>query len=127
MGKDIVFKTEDFVFSYRVGGILIRQGKILLQKPKGDDYSIIGGHVSCLETTAETLRREFQEELHTEIEVDRLLAVGEIFFPWGERPCHQICLYYNVHLLKEKSIPLDGTFHGYDELDGERIDRKSVV
>ena len=59
----------------------------MLQKPKGDDYSIIGGHVSCLETTAEMLRREFQEELHTEIEVDRLLAVGEIFFHWGERPC----------------------------------------
>ena len=35
---------------------------------------------------------------------------------------HQICLYYNVHMLKEKSISLDGTFHGYDELDGERID-----
>ena len=39
----------------------------------------------------------------------------------GKRPCHQICLYYNVHLMDD-NIPLDGVFHGYDELDNERID-----
>ena len=69
----------------------------------------------------ETLKREFEEELHAKIEVDNLLAIGEIYFPWGKRPCHQICLYYNVHLMDD-NIPLDGVFHGYDELDNERID-----
>ena len=48
---DILFKNDDFVFSYRVGGILIRNGKILLQRPKNDDYSIIGGHVAAMETS----------------------------------------------------------------------------
>lgn len=120
--KDMLFKTEEFVFSYRVGGILIRDDKILLQRPKGDDYAIIGGHVSFLETTAETLTREFAEELHAKIEVGDLLAVGEIFFPWGSRPCHQISLYYRVKLVEEGDIPTKGVFHGYDELGGERID-----
>ena len=69
----------------------------------------------------ETLKREFEEEFHAKIEVDNLLAIGEIYFPWGIRPCHQICLYYNVHLMDD-NIPLDGVFHGYDELDNERID-----
>lgn len=69
----------------------------------------------------ETLKREFEEELHAKIEVDNLLAVGEIYFPWGKRPCHQICFYYNVHLV-EADIPLDGVFQGYDELEHERID-----
>ena len=118
---DILFKNDDFVFSYRVGGILIRNRKILLQRPKNDDYSIIGGHVAAMETSIETLKREFEEELHTKIEVDNLLAIGEIYFPWGKRPCDQICLYYNVHLVND-DIPLDGVFHGYDELDNERID-----
>lgn len=122
MGKDILFKTETFVFSYRVGGLLIKDDKILLQKPKGDDFSIIGGHVSCFETTAETLKREFEEEIHAKIEIDRLLAVGEIFFPWGQKPCHQICMYYKVHLLNDHEIPLDGSFCGYDDLDNERIE-----
>ena len=118
---DILFKNDDFVFSYRVGGILKHNGKILLQRPKNDDYAIIGGHVAAMETSMETLKREFEEELHAKIEVDNLLAIGEIYFPWGKRPCHQICLYYNVHLIDD-NIPLDGLFHGYDELDNERIE-----
>lgn len=122
MGRDILFKTEEFIFSYRVGGLLIKEDKILLQKPENDDYAIIGGHVSGLETTAETLKREFEEELHAKIEVDNLVAVGEVFFPWGQKPCHQICLYYKVHLLNDDDIPSDCSFHGYDDLDHERID-----
>ena len=122
MGRDILFKEEEFIFSYRVGGLLIKNDKILLQKPENDDFAIIGGHVSCLETTAETLKREFEEELHAKIEVDDLVAVGEVFFPWGQKPCHQICLYYKVHLLNDNDIPLDGSFQGYDDLDNERID-----
>lgn len=121
MKKDILFKTEDFVFSYRVGGILIHDGKILLQKPRDDDYAIIGGHISGMETTKETLMREFEEELHTKIEIDNLLAIGEIFFTWGNRPCHQICFYYKVHLSDMNAIPIDGVFQGYDELNNERI------
>lgn len=122
MSKDILFKTDEYVFSYRVGGILINDGKILLQKPKDDDYAIIGGHVSCLETTEDTLIREFKEELHVDIEVEHLMAVGEIFFPWGNKPCHQICLYYKVHLTDEAVIPMEGSFWGYDELNNQRID-----
>lgn len=61
---DILFKNDDFVFSYRVGGILKHNGKILLQRPKNDDYAIIGGHVAAMETSMETLKREFEEELH---------------------------------------------------------------
>lgn len=121
MNKDILYKETDFVFSYRVGGILIRDGKILLQKPLNDDYAIIGGHVSRMETTLETLKREFAEEIHAEVEIGNLMAVGEIFFPWGDRPCHQIALYYQVFLSDPASIPLEGSFFGYDDLDNQRI------
>ena len=118
---DILYKNESYIFSYRVGGILIHDGKLLLQRPVHDDYSIIGGHIASMETSAEALKREFMEELHAEIAVDHLMAVGEIFFPWGDKPCHQLCLYYSVHLLDDR-IPLEGVFRGYDELDNERID-----
>lgn len=121
MNRDILYKNKDFVFSYRVGGILINNGKILLQKPLDDDFSIIGGHVSAMESTAETLKREFEEELHAQIRVNELISVGEIFFPWGNRPCHQICLYYRVELVDHEAIPQDGSFFGYDDLDNQRI------
>lgn len=48
---DILIKNDDFVFSYRVGGILMCNGKILLQRPKNDDYAIIGGQVVAMETS----------------------------------------------------------------------------
>ena len=56
---DILFKNDDFVFSYRVGGILIHNDKISLQHPKNDDYAIIGGHVAAMDISMETLKREF--------------------------------------------------------------------
>ena len=120
---DMLFKTDDFIFSYRVGGILIRDGKVLLQRAAGDDgYAFVGGHVSFGETTDETLVREFREEINANIKIDRLLMVGENFFQWGRRPCQQINLYYLVSLAGEPTIPLDGIFHATDELGEERID-----
>jgi ADP-ribose pyrophosphatase YjhB (NUDIX family) len=119
MSKDIIFKTNEFIFSYRVAGILIRDKKILLQKPKNDDgYSIPGGHVSFGETTAETLIREFKEEINADIKIENLIMVG----PWGNRPCQQISMYYAVSLYNEQQIPLDGTFQAKDDFGNERID-----
>lgn len=116
MNNDILFKSEDFIFSYRVAGIPVQNGKILLQKPQNDEFSLIGGHVSRFETTEEALKREFAEELHTNIEIENLLAVGETFWIWGKTPCHQIGLYYKVRIIGN-DIPFEGSFIGYDDLD----------
>lgn len=121
MPQDILFRSDDFVFSYRTGGILVLNGRILLQKPKDDDYAIVGGHVCRMETSEVALKREYREELHAEVETDRLIAVGELFFPWGEKTCHQICLYYSLRL-SDASIPLEGSFFGYDDLGHRRLD-----
>lgn len=122
MGNDLLFKTNDFIFSYRVAGLIRNGDKILLQKPLNDKgYSLIGGHVTLNETTEDAIKREISEELHTEISVDRLFAIGEIFFHWDNKPCHQISLYYNVSLKNEKSIPMDGLFKGYDEIGNKKI------
>lgn len=121
--QDVLFKTESFVFSYRIAGILIRDGKLLLQKPRNDDgYSFPGGHVSFGETSDKALIREFKEEIGADIKVERLLLIGEVFFPWGSKPCQQIGLYYLVSLCDETQIPLEGTFKAFDELCNERVD-----
>ena len=121
--SDILFKTDDYVFSYRVGGVLIHNNKVLLQKvPDDDGYAFIGGHVAFGETTAEALVREYKEEIGADIKLERLFMVSENFFPWGNRMCHQIHLYYLVSLLDEKQIPLDDIFKAVDELGNERID-----
>lgn len=109
---DILFKTEEWVFSYRVAGICVCNGKVLLQKPVNDAaYAFPGGHVALGESNEETLIREFKEEIGVDIRVGELKWVAEIFFPWGSKPCHQICLYYMV----EGEIPEDTRFMGIEE------------
>ena len=104
---DILFKTDDYVFSYRVGGLLIHNGKVLMQKLVGEDgYAFIGGHVAFGETTAETIVREFKEEIGADIKVERLFMVNENFFPWGTRPCQQINLYYLAWYLSLQQLSL---------------------
>ena len=120
--KDILFKTDEYVFSYRVAGICIQDGKILLQKPTNDTaYAFPGGHVAFGETHEQTLIREFQEELGADITVGRLMWVGELFFPWGEKPCHQICLYYAVEVADDHT-PREGTFMGVEQLEHRHFD-----
>lgn len=81
MSRDLLFKTDDFIFSYRVAAIIKYGGKVLLQRPSdSDEYSFPGGHVAYRETNAETLIREFGEETGLHIQVGNLLWVGEIFF-----------------------------------------------
>lgn len=121
--SDILFKTENYIFSYRVAGICIRDGKVLLQKPTNDTgFALPGGHVSFGETNEETLIREFKEEINADIKVGELKWVAEIFFPWGDKPCHQICLYYIIELSDETQIPTHGKFIGSEHLEGRNFD-----
>ena len=120
--KDIIFKTDDYVFSYRVAGLLIHNNKVLLQSAVNDTaYALPGGHVELGETGETTLVREFKEEINADIKVDSLQWVGEIFFPWptGQKPCHQICLFYRVELTNYECIPLEGKFLGTEQLEDD--------
>lgn len=120
---DILFKTDSWVFSYRVAGICIQNGKVLLQTTTGADRSFAfpGGHVAFGETNAEALIREFREELGADIAVGDLKWVGEVFFPWGKKPCHQICLYYQVQI-RNPEIPQNGMFLAKEHLEGRSFD-----
>ncbi len=118
---DILFKTPENVFSYRVGGVLEHGGKVLFQRIPGEEgYAIPGGHVAFGETAAQALVRECREELGIDVRVGPLLSVAEIFIPWDTGPCHQICLYYRVEA-DEQVLNLSPVFPSVDELDGEHI------
>ena len=109
--SDIIFHRDNYIFDYRVAGILVRDGKVLLQSPKNTgEYAFIGGHVALGETTAETLTREWREEVGADIEVGELKWVEENLFSWGDKAAHQISLSYLVSLKDTMKIPLEGSF-----------------
>ena len=119
---DILFKMEDWVFSYRVAGICVQNGKVLLQTTTNDTaFAFPGGHVEFGQTHEETLVREFKEEIGADVRVGALKWVAEVFFPWGNKPCHQICLYYMVEILSEE-IPRDGMFLATEYMESRNFD-----
>lgn len=119
---DILFKTDDYIFSYRVAGICVQNGKVLLQKPTNDTgFAFPGGHVAFGETNEETLKREFKEEIGADISVEELKWAAEIFFSWGDKPCHQICLYYMIDISPYAEIPMEGNFIGDEQIEGRNF------
>jgi ADP-ribose pyrophosphatase YjhB (NUDIX family) len=91
--NDILFHKNGYLFSYRVAGILIYNGKVLLQKPKDNgDYAFPGGNVAFDELHADTLRREFSEEVGADITVGELKWVEENFWRWSDDDSQHIII-----------------------------------
>ena len=99
--KDILFDIDGELFSYRVGGVLIKDNKILLTKG-GDDYSLPGGHSQIGETSQETIVREFKEETGFDVTPLNVISTYENFWKWDEKYCHQLCIYYRLKMINEK-------------------------
>ena len=121
MSKDISYRRNDYGFSYRVAAVIIQNGKVLLQCFNGE-YAFIGGQVMENETAENALKREFMEEVHSDIEVAKMCAVGETFFTWDDIPYQQIGLYFKAYIPESSDIQKDGTFCGYDEYENKRVD-----
>lgn len=98
--KDILFDVDGVLFSYRVGGVLIKDNKILLTKG-GDDYSLPGGHSQIGETSRETIIREFKEETGLDVEPLNVISTYENFWKWDDKDCHQLCIYYKLKMVDE--------------------------
>ena len=120
--KDWRFVGYTYICDLRVAGVLIKNGKILVQRDRhGNEYAIPGGHVKVGEEMTESLIREFKEEIGADICVKELKWVAEVFFPWGSKPCHQICLYYMAEILNPE-IPKDGMFMATEHMEGRNFE-----
>lgn len=101
--KDILFELNDMYFSYRVGGVLIKDNKILLTRG-GNDYSLPGGHVQIGESSNFTIVREFKEETGYDIETVNVISTFENFFSLNNKPVHQVCIFYKVKMIDDNQV-----------------------
>jgi ADP-ribose pyrophosphatase YjhB (NUDIX family) len=102
---------------YRVAGVAIHEGRVLLHRAEIDDFwSLPGGRTRLFEAAQAALRREMREELGAQVKVGRLLWMVENFFrDRGERH-HELGLYFLMSL--DPSSPLyghEGPFAGDEE------------
>ncbi|MDZ5473078.1 NUDIX hydrolase [Bacillus sp. 31A1R] len=114
---DVVFKTESGVFNFRVAGVMIRNGHILIHRDRKDDaWSLPGGRVGLGEESQVALRREFKEELGVDVKIERLMFSIENFFGYNGHRFHEVGFYYQV---TDDSLPLNtDEFYG---LEGDRL------
>jgi len=112
----VAFDREKARFNFRVAGVAIHDGHVLLDRNSRNTYWVFpGGHPDMMETMSDALRREVQEEIGADVEVVRLLWVMENFFH-RNKDIHELSFYFlmdidpNSELLKSKG-PFYGTEH----------------
>lgn len=109
--KDWLFTTENYICDLRTVAVLVKDGKILVQREKdGSEYALPGGHVKIGETLEAGLIRETQEEMGVKIECKRMLWSEECFWEWNGKQAHNIAFYYLIELCEDLDIPDDGEF-----------------
>lgn len=91
----IRFDNGNTRFNYRVVGIAVHEGSVLLHKAEDDDFwTFPGSRAEFGEPAEQTLKREMREEIGTEVEVVRLLWFVENFFTYADKDYHEIALYF---------------------------------
>jgi len=101
--NDVCFLLDDYKFNYRVGAIVIKEGKILLHKSKDDDfYAFPGGRVKVGESSLEALKREFEEEIGEQIVVKDFAGMVENFFEYNQKKYHELMLVFNVDFVNKE-------------------------
>lgn len=107
------YDKEEAHFNYRVAGVAIHDGHILLDRNSRNSYWVLpGGHPEMMEPMTQALVRELREEINADVKVVRLLWVIENFFH-RSRDIHELSFYFLMEL--GPSSPLlqsAGPFYG---------------
>lgn len=104
--------------------LFVHDGKTLASKGFDDIankhfYRVLGGTMNFLETGERAIRREIQEELHSDIDELALLEVIENIFTYKGNKGHQIVFLYSGNLArkelyKQKTIHIVDDQHEFD-------------
>lgn len=102
---DCTFMTEQGRFNFRVGAIILRDGKVLMARnprEKRAFYYSVGGRVKFGESLTDAVIREVKEETGVDCEIDRLAAVHENFFSDDDGvPFHEVAVFFVIKPCEE--------------------------
>ena len=96
MREHINIKNEHYTFKFRVSGVIVRNGKVLLvEMDNAGFFCLPGGHVELGETTEEAMIREMKEETTKDTYIKEYLGSIENFFVnKHNESIHEIASYY---------------------------------
>lgn len=98
----IRLQTDTTRFTYRIVGVALHDGHVLLQTSDDVDFWFLpGGRAELMESGHDTLVREMQEELGVIVVVERLVWLVENFFFFNQKAGHELALYFLMTLPPE--------------------------
>lgn len=104
---DISFEAGEEKFNYRVGAVILNDGKLLAMRDEDAPYYYLpGGRVKLGETAEQAVIREVYEELHVTAEIVRPLWLEQAFFKEdvdGLR-YHELCIYFLLDISNAGSL-----------------------
>lgn len=107
MKQDMCVPCQDGIVNIRVGGIIMRDGRLLMVGNERSDYLYsVGGRVKFGETAEEAIVREVLEETGVKMEIDRLGFVHENYF-YGDAPSNLGKLIYEISFFFYMKVPRD--------------------
>ena len=111
---DCNFLLPEGRFNFRVGAVIVHNGRLLGVHDQGRDTSgfhyLPGGRVRLHETMEQALCRELWEELGVRARITRPLWLCESFFSLEGEPIHELCLYFLGELDWPRLPSLTGPF-----------------
>ena len=107
MKQDMCVPCQEGILNIRVGGIIMRDGKLLMVGNERSDYLYsVGGRIKFGETAEEAIVREILEETGVKMEIDRLGFVHENYF-YGDAPANLGKLIYEISFFFYMKVPQD--------------------
>ncbi len=88
-------------------GVAIRNNRLLVSEGydhvKGQTfYRCLGGGIEFLEKSEDALKREFMEEIKTNIIIKDFLGIEENIFSYEGKNAHELILYYSIDVPDEE-------------------------
>lgn len=127
---DLCLDVGEYKLNIRAAGVIIHNNKVLVHKNVNKDhYAIPGGRIEIGENSEQTLKREIQEELGKEIEINNYMATIENFFEMDGKKYHELYFLCRAEFKNEEDKKIDYTMHnieGKEYLQYEWIDLKRI-
>ena len=101
----VMFSNGEITFMYRVGGIAVHEGRLLVEHNVKHDFCFVpGGRVEYGENAVLALSRELDEEFGGNVEIGRLVIVADNLFELDKIRYQEVGMYFLMEFPPEHPI-----------------------